>query len=82
MGEGESEIGAGFHGEYSGMTFAVFFLAEYANMILTSVISALTFFGGWLSTLEGVPFVGPLLAWVPGIFWLLSWDGGGVGRVG
>src|SRR4029079_3034373 len=49
VAEGESEIVAGFHVEYSGMMFAVFFLAEYANMILVSVVSSLLFFGGWLS---------------------------------
>ena len=64
VAEGESEIVAGFHVEYSGMTFAVFFLAEYANMILISVLCALMFFGGWLS-----PF--PELAG-DGIGWLFA----------
>ena len=49
VAEGESEIVAGFHVEYSGMTFAVFFLAEYANMILIAMLASLMFFGGWLS---------------------------------
>jgi NADH-quinone oxidoreductase subunit H len=49
VAEGESEIVAGFHVEYSGMTFAVFFLAEYANMILISLLTVLMFMGGWLS---------------------------------
>ena len=55
VAEGESEIVAGFHVEYSGMAFALFFLAEYANMILISALTAVFFFGGWLSPLEGYP---------------------------
>jgi NADH-quinone oxidoreductase subunit H len=51
--EGESEIVAGFHVEYSGMAFAVFFVAEYVNMILISALTAVFFFGGWLSPFEG-----------------------------
>ncbi|MCP4272221.1 MAG: NADH-quinone oxidoreductase subunit H [Gammaproteobacteria bacterium] len=70
--EGESEIVAGFHVEYSGTAFAVFFLAEYANMILISVLTTLFFFGGWLSPFQGVPVLEPLFAWVPGTIWLLS----------
>jgi len=62
VAEGESEIVAGFHVEYSGMAFAVFFLGEYANMILISALSALMFLGGWLSPLP--------TAWVNGIFLL------------
>ncbi|TCT24158.1 NADH-quinone oxidoreductase subunit NuoH [Thiobaca trueperi] len=62
VAEGESEIVAGFHVEYSGMGFAVFFLAEYANMILISALTALLFFGGWLSPLPQV--------WVDGVFLL------------
>ena len=64
VAEGESEIVAGFHVEYSGMTFAVFFLAEYANMILIATLTSIMFLGGWLS-----PVPGHLLP--DGIFWLL-----------
>ncbi len=54
VAEGESEIVAGFHVEYSGMAFAVFFLAEYANIILISALTTLMFLGGWLSPFEGL----------------------------
>jgi len=78
VAEGESEIVAGFHVEYSAMTFGVFFLAEYANMVLISVLTSLMFIGGWLSPLHGLlpqtafdlPFVGLLLG--DGIHWLLA----------
>ncbi|MEM1439742.1 MAG: NADH-quinone oxidoreductase subunit NuoH [Pseudomonadota bacterium] len=53
VAEGESEIVAGFHVEYSGVAFAVFFLAEYANMILIAALTAIFFLGGWLSPFEG-----------------------------
>ncbi len=69
MAEGESEIVAGFHVEYSGMAFAVFFLAEYADMILISMLAAVLFCGGWLSPFEGT-FLADFFAWVPGIIWL------------
>jgi NADH-quinone oxidoreductase subunit H len=71
LAEGESEIVAGFHVEYSGVNFSLFFLGEYANMILISAIATLLFLGGWLSPFEGIPVLGDLLAWVPGIVWLL-----------
>jgi len=60
--EGESEIVAGFHVEYSGMTFAVFFLAEYANMILIAMLASLMFFGGWLSPIPDL--VGDSIGWL------------------
>jgi NADH-quinone oxidoreductase subunit H len=77
VAEGESEIVAGFHVEYSGIAFALFFLAEYANMILISALTAIFFVGGWLSPFDGhiepadipvaissIPWVG----WIPGWF--------------
>lgn len=70
MAEGESEIVAGFHVEYGGMAFAIFFLAEYANMILVSVLAALMFLGGWLSPFEGIPGLESVFAFVPGLVWL------------
>jgi NADH-quinone oxidoreductase subunit H len=75
VAEGESEIVAGFHVEYSGMVFAVFFLAEYANMILIAVLASLMFLGGWLSPLppSWVPDV-PVLKQLAGdnILWLFG----------
>ncbi|MDG4550947.1 MAG: NADH-quinone oxidoreductase subunit NuoH [Candidatus Contendobacter sp.] len=70
VAEGESEIVAGFHVDYSGMAFAVFFLAEYANMILVSALASTMFLGGWLSPFEGIPVLGKLFAFVPGAIWL------------
>ena len=77
VAEGESEIVAGFHVEYSGMAFAVFFLAEYANMILISALTAVLFLGGWLSPFQGIlpaamfdwPVIGTLLG--DGLHWFL-----------
>jgi len=71
VSEGESEIVAGFHVEYSGMAFAVFFLAEYADMILISMLASVMFMGGWLSPFQGIPGLESLFSWVPGIVWLL-----------
>lgn len=66
VAEGESEIVAGFHVDYSGMAFTVFFLAEYANMILIATLAALLFLGGWLPPLDIMPF-----NMIPGFIWLL-----------
>ncbi|HLD84752.1 MAG TPA: NADH-quinone oxidoreductase subunit NuoH [Coxiellaceae bacterium] len=71
VAEGEAEIVAGFHVEYSGMAFAIFFLAEYANMILVSALASVIFFGGWLSPFQGIPILDHWFAWIPGIFWFL-----------
>ncbi|PWC33781.1 NADH-quinone oxidoreductase subunit NuoH [Azospirillum sp. TSO35-2] len=62
--EGESELVAGFMVEYSSAPFALFFLGEYANMILMSAMTSILFLGGWLSPLPFAPFT-----WVPGIVW-------------
>ena len=72
VAEGESEIVAGFHVEYDGSGFAVFFLAEYANMILISALTALMFTGGWLSPFEGIPVIGDTFLGEGSIFWFLS----------
>jgi NADH-quinone oxidoreductase subunit H len=63
--EGESEIVAGHMVEYSGMSFAMFFLAEYANMILISALASLMFLGGWASPIDSI-----LFNWIPGWIWL------------
>lgn len=72
VAEGESEIVAGFHVEYSGAAFAVFFLAEYANMILISGLTAVMFAGGWLSPFQGIPGLGDTILGQGSIFWFLA----------
>jgi NADH-quinone oxidoreductase subunit H len=64
--EGESEIVAGFFVEYSSMSFGLFFLGEYANMILMSTMTSILFLGGWLPPFDIVPFT-----WIPGPIWLI-----------
>ena len=64
--EGESEIVAGFFVEYSAMSFALFFLGEYANMILMSAMTTILFLGGWLAPFGVAPFT-----WVPGWLWFI-----------
>ncbi len=63
--EGESEIVAGHMVEYSGMAFAMFFLAEYANMILISALASIMFLGGWLPPIDS-----PVFNWIPAWIWL------------
>ena len=69
VSEGETELVAGFHVEYSGMAFAMFFLAEYMNIILISVLVSIMFFGGWLSPFESTWFEA-ITNWIPGFVWL------------
>jgi NADH-quinone oxidoreductase subunit H len=64
--EGESEIVAGFFVEYSSMSFALFFLGEYANMILMSALTTILFLGGWLAPFNVEPFT-----WIPGVIWFV-----------
>ena len=67
VAEGESEIVAGFHVEYSGMSFMIFFLAEYANMVLIATLAAILFLGGWHAPFDIAPFT-----WLPPFFWLFG----------
>ena len=71
VSEGESEIVAGFHVEYSGAAFAMFFLAEYMNLILISTLVSIMFFGGWLSPFESTWFEN-IFSFVPGFIWLAT----------
>jgi NADH-quinone oxidoreductase subunit H len=64
--EGESELVAGYFVEYSSMTFLMFFMGEYANMVLVSAMTAILFLGGWLAPFGVAPFT-----WIPGVVWFL-----------
>ena len=72
VAEGESEIVAGFHVEYAGAAFAIFFLAEYTNMILISALASLLFVGGWLSPFENAWIIGKTFLAEPSIVWFLA----------
>jgi NADH-quinone oxidoreductase subunit H len=71
VAEGESEIVAGFHVEYSGIAFGLFFLAEYANMILITALTVVFFFGGWLSPFAGIPGLENTFLAASSVGWLL-----------
>ncbi len=71
LAEGESEIVAGFHVEYSAIGFAIFFMSEYASMILISTSIVIFFMGGWLSPFENIPMLNDIFFVVPGFVWLL-----------
>jgi NADH-quinone oxidoreductase subunit H len=70
LAEAEQELTGGFHTEYSGMRFAMFFLAEYANMIVVSAVVTTLFFGGWLRPFPNVSWLG-MLGLIPGWIWFL-----------
>lgn len=67
VAEGESEIVAGFHVEYSGISFMVFFMAEYTNMLLIATLAVVMFLGGWYAPFDIAPF-----NWIPAFFWLFG----------
>ena len=69
--EAETELTGGFHTEYSGMRFSMFFLAEYANIIVISAVIAIMFFGGWMPPFPNVAAV-DFLEVIPGWIWLIS----------
>ncbi len=70
--EAEAELVAGYQVEYSSMTFAMFWLGEYANILLMCAMTTLLFFGGWLPPFQFVPVVGDIMAMVPGPIWFIA----------
>ena len=73
VAEGESEIVAGFHVEYSGMAFAMFFLAEYANIILVSTLASVMFLGGWMAPISLSLFGLQAPGWLADSMWFWNW---------
>lgn len=73
LAEAEQELTAGFHTEYSGMQFAMFFLAEYANMLIVAMMGATVFLGGWQPLyIRGLDSFNAVMDFVPGIFWFFG----------
>ena len=69
IAEAESELTGGFATEYSGISFAMFFFAEFVNMFVSAGIATTFFLGGFLAPQIGIAFIDPLLAFIPGFVW-------------